>query len=230
MGIDFHILTLFPEMLSPYFEESILGRAKKEGRLRIFLHQLRDYAGDKHHKVDDRPYGGGSGMVMRADVLISAVRGIQAKHQVDKIFLLSPRGPLFSHSKARELSNLSSLLLICGRYEGVDQRAIDLVVDEEISIGDYVITGGELAAQVVVDAVSRLIPGVVGDFRGPLDESHVEGLLEYPQYTRPEVVEGLRVPEVLLTGNHQDISKWRKEESLKVTTKIRSDLLSKKKL
>ena len=225
--MNFHILTLFPDMMKPYFAESILGRAQDKGLIKIFFHQLRDYATDKHRRVDDAPYGGGAGMIFKADVLVKAVREIKKNHPIGRVCLLSPRGKLFSHAVAKNYSKLDSILLVCGRYEGVDQRAIDLAVDEEISIGDYVITGGELAAQIVVDAVARLIPGVVGDEEGPVDESHADGLLEYPQYTRPEEFEGKKVPEVLLKGNHAEIKRWRKEESLKITLKNRPDLLKK---
>src|SRR3990167_1163036 len=225
--MDFHILTLFPDVLKPYFAESILGRAVDSGIIRIFFHQLRDHAADKHHRVDDSPYGGGAGMILKGDVLVAAIRGIKKSHSIDRVCLMSPRGKLFSHQAAKELSGLKSLLLVCGRYEGVDERAIELEVDEEISIGDYVITGGELAAQIVVDAAARLIPGVVGNEEGPISESHADGLLEYPQYTRPVELEGKKIPEVLLSGNHAEIEKWRKEESLRITAKNRPDMLKK---
>ncbi|MDO8520331.1 MAG: tRNA (guanosine(37)-N1)-methyltransferase TrmD, partial [Deltaproteobacteria bacterium] len=195
--MDFHILTLFPDVMKPYFACSILGRALDSGLIRIFYHQLRDYTTDKHHKVDDAPYGGGAGMIFKADVLVPAVRDIRKKHPIDRVILLSPRGKLFSQAVAKEYSSFHSILLICGRYEGVDERAIELAVDCEISIGDYVITGGELAAQIVVDATARLIPGVVGNEAGPLNESHADGFLEYPQYTRPEEFEGKKVQDVL---------------------------------
>ncbi|MBI2339460.1 MAG: tRNA (guanosine(37)-N1)-methyltransferase TrmD [Deltaproteobacteria bacterium] len=225
--MDFHILTLFPESIAPYFTSSILGRAQEKGIVRIFLHQLRGYANDKHHSVDDRPYGFGPGMVLRPDVLVRAVRELKQKEAIERVILLSPRGGLFWQTKAKALSALKSVLLVCGRYEGVDQRAIDLVVDEEISIGDYVLSGGEPAAVVVVDALARLIPGVVGNEQAVVDESHSDGLLEYPHYTRPEEFEGQKVPKVLLSGNHAEIEKWRREESLKITRKNRPDLLKK---
>ncbi|MBI4412310.1 MAG: tRNA (guanosine(37)-N1)-methyltransferase TrmD [Deltaproteobacteria bacterium] len=232
--MNFHLLTLFPEAIKPYFDSSLLGKAQEKGIVKIFLHQLRDYATDKHCSVDDRPYGGGSGMILKPDVVVCAVRDLRQKHKIDRVILLSPRGALFTQAGARELSDIQSVLLICGRYEGVDQRAIDLVVDEELSIGDYVLSGGELAAAVVVDAVARLIPGVLGNEKATLDESHTVGahgcapLLEYPHYTRPEEFEGMKVPEVLLSGNHAEIEKWRREESLKITCKNRPDLLKKK--
>lgn len=212
-----------------YFKESILGRAVKNQVIRIECHQLRDYAKDKHHSVDDRPYGGGSGMVLKPDVVVEAIRDLKKRYQIDHVVALSPRGLLFNHSEAKRLTQFKSVLFLCGRYEGIDQRALDLVVDEEISIGDYVLTGGELAAQVVVDAVSRLVPGVVGNEEGIQEESHSNGLLEYPHYTRPEQFEGLKAPDVLLSGNHEEIRKWKQQQSLEITKKNRPDLLNKKK-
>lgn len=222
--MHFHILTLFPEVLEPYFRESILGIAQEKGLISVCCHDLRSYAKDKHHKVDDAPYGGGAGMVFKPDVLVGAVRDLKKKYGIDLVILTSPRGELFRQETARSLTRFRNILLICGRYEGVDERAIDLVVDREISIGDYVISGGELAAAVIVEAVSRLVCGVVGNEEGPVDESHTAGLLEYPHYTRPQVFEGRPVPDVLLSGNHAEIEKWRREESLKITKKNRPDL------
>lgn len=225
--MDFHILTLFPQMVDPYFNESILGRARKEGLVQIFCHPLRDYAKDRHRSVDDAPYGGGAGMVFKPDVVVEAVRDLKTKHKISKVCLLSPRGRVFTQKFAKELANEKSLLLICGRYEGVDERAIHLVADEEISIGDYVITGGELAAQLVVDAVSRFIPGVVGNEESLKKESHGEGLLEAPHYTRPPEYAGFKVPDVLLSGNHQQIEAWREQESIRSTFLKRPDLIEK---
>lgn len=226
--MHFHILTLFPDIFSSYFDESILGKAQEKGVLQIFCHNLRGYATNKHKSVDDRPYGGGSGMVLMPDVVVPAVRDLRAKHNIEKVILLSPRGAPFIQATAQKLSQVSSFLLICGRYEGVDQRIIDLVVDEEISIGDYVLTGGELAAAVVVDAVSRLVPGVLGNEEATTEESFSEDLLEYPHYTRPVEFEGKKVPDVLLSGNHKDIADWRKEEALRLTEKRRPDLLKRR--
>lgn len=230
--MHFHVLTLFPDLFGPYFSTSILGRAIKKGLIQISCYSLRDYATDRSRSVDDRPYGGGSGMIFLPEVVVSAVREIKKKAPIARVILMSPRGRLFSDEGARELMSLgkspaSAILLICGRYEGVDQRAIDLVVDEEISVGDYVLTGGELPAMVIMDAVSRLIPGVVGNREGPEKESHRVGLLEHPHYTRPQVFEGISVPEVLLSGNHKEIDQWRRDKSLEVTKKNRPDIIKK---
>lgn len=224
--MNFHVLTLFPELFPPYLEAGVIGRAVGKGMMKVHFHQLRDYATDKHHSVDDRPYGGGSGMVLRADVVVRAVEAIRSQNRIDRVILLSPRGRLFSDVCARQLTD-QNILLICGRYEGVDQRAIDKVVDEELSIGDYVLTGGELPALVVMDAIARFVPGVVGNEAGPLDESHAAGILEYPHYTRPEVYGEMSVPPMLLSGDHQAIEKWRREQALLITQKNRPDLLKK---
>lgn len=228
-NIEFHILTLFPDAIIPYGQQSILKRAVERGLINLHFHQLRDYAHDKHARVDDRPYGGGAGMVMKVDVLANAVRAIKQLYPIDRVVLLSPRGRLFDQQIAQDLTQVKSLLLVCGRYEGVDERAIELVVDWELSIGDYVLSGGELPAMIVVEAVARLLPGVVGDARSPMDESHTAGLLEYPHYTRPEVFEAKAVPAVLLSGDHAAIEKWRHEKSLQITQKNRPDLLLRKK-
>lgn len=229
MSIHIHILTIFPEMTAPYFTQSILGKACERGVVAVSVHDLREYALNKHQSVDDRPYGGGAGMVFRPEVVVEAIRALRQKFSIEEVILLSPRGQVFSHPTALELSSRKSFMLVCGRYEGIDQRAIDLEIDREISIGDYVLTGGELGAMVISDAVLRLIPGVVGDEESPLSESHADGLLEYPHYTRPPVFEGLAVPEVLLSGDHAKIAQWRKEQSLIITEKNRPDLLEKKK-
>lgn len=223
--MQFHILTLFPEVLSPYFSASILGRAQKTGVIQIHLHQLRNYAHNKHNSVDDRPYGGGPGMLLRPEVVVEAVEDLKKKFPIDRVFLTSPRGRVLTQSMAQEVATLSSILLICGRYEGVDQRAIDLVVDEEISIGDYVLTGGELASAVIVDAIARLIPKVVGDEEGPQQDSHSCGLLEQAQYTRPEIFRDLSVPPVLLSGDHAQIKAWKEEERQRTTQCQRPDLI-----
>lgn len=231
--MEFHVLTIFPKMFEGYLRESLIGKARDKGILNFFIHDLRDYALNKNRSVDDSPYGGGSGMVMKADVVVPAVRELKNKFAIEKVFYLSPRGKVLTHSLAQELSGLKNILLLCGRYEGIDQRALDLVVDEEISIGDYVLSGGELAAQVVIDTVVRFIPGVIGNRESLLEESHAVGaqqaapLLEYPHYTRPDNYEGLAVPEVLLSGNHEAIKKWRLAESVAITKKRRPDLIRK---
>ena len=227
-NMNFHFLTLFPDLIKPYLAGSLLGKAKEKGLLHFYFHQLRDYASAPHFKVDDKPFGGGAGMVMKVDVLEKAVLDIKKNHQIDFVCYPSPRGRLFSNTMARQWSQeKKSILFICGRYEGLDQRAIDLCVDEEISIGDYVLSGGELASLVMLEATSRFIPGVLGDEESVLCETHSNGLLEYPQYTRPAEYKGHNVPEVLVSGNHGLIEEWRKKESLKITEQRRPDLMKK---
>lgn len=220
MRVD--IVTIFPEMFKGPFEESILKRAQEKGLVEIKIHDLRDWATDAHKTVDDRPYGGGAGMVMRVDVIARAIT--QLKTQNSKIILLTPQGQKFNQAKAQELAKQEHLILIAGHYEGVDERVRSLV-DEEISIGDYVLTGGELPAMVVVDAVVRLIPGVLGKEESLSEESFNQDLLEYPQYTRPEEFKGTKAPEVLLSGNHAEIAKWRQGQSVKRTRARRPDLI-----
>lgn len=223
MRID--ILTLFPEMLAPALDHSIIGRARKKGLLQVCCHQLRDFAQDRGGRVDDTVFGGGKGMLLAA---VPLARGIDALAEhlgfLPHILYMSPRGPVFTQEKARRLAQLPGLLLLCGHYEGVDQRLLDEYQAEEISIGDYVLTGGELPAAILTDAVSRMLPGVLSDQACFTEESHFSGLLEYPQYTRPEVWRGRPVPPVLLSGHHGNIAKWRREESLSVTKKNRPDL------
>lgn len=223
MRID--ILTLFPEMLAPALDHSIIGRARKKGLLQVCCHQLRDFAQDRGGRVDDTVFGGGKGMLLAAEPL---ARGIDALAEhlgfLPHILYMSPRGPVLTQEKARRLAELPGLLLLCGHYEGVDQRLLDEYQAEEISIGDYVLTGGELPAAILTDAVSRMLPGVLSDQACFTEESHFSGLLEYPQYTRPEVWRGRPVPPVLLSGHHGNIAKWRREESLSVTKKNRPDL------
>ncbi len=219
------ILTLFPEMFS-YFDYSILGRARKSGALEVECINIRDYTLDKHRRCDDAPFGGGAGMVMNAQPVCDAIRAAK-KDFPAKCIHLSPRGKTFTQKIAQQLAQEENLILFCSRYEGVDQRALDLCVDDEISIGDYVLTGGELAAMVVVDAVSRLQEGVLGCEESALEESFSDGLLEYPQYTRPAVYEGIAVPEVLLSGHAANIAKWRAEKSREITLARRPDLLQK---
>jgi tRNA (guanine37-N1)-methyltransferase len=230
MRID--ILTIFPSMFAAVLSESILKRAQNAGRADIRIHDIRDFTQDKHRKVDDRPYGGGSGMVMAAQPIFSCVEAILKKERSAKtkrrIVLLSPRGKKFDQARAKRLAVQKHLILICGRYEGVDERVAQYLADEEISIGDYVLTGGELPAMVVVDAVVRLIPGVLGNDASAESESFEKNLLEYPQYTRPAVFKGKKVPSVLLSGDYQRIAGWRKIESFKVTKKRRPELLEDK--
>ncbi|HET90674.1 MAG TPA: tRNA (guanosine(37)-N1)-methyltransferase TrmD [Chloroflexi bacterium] len=223
--MHFDILTLFPSMFQGPLEESILKRAQESGRLSITLHNIRDYASDKHHITDDAPYGGGGGMVMKPEPIFAAVEAIVGQDTSVPRILVSPQGRLFSQAIASELAHFPSLLLICGRYEGVDERVRQHLVTDEISIGDYVLTGGELAAMVVLDAVTRLLPGVLGDPGAVLHDSHAQGLLEGPHYTRPADFRGWRVPEVLLSGDHAAIARWRREQALRRTRERRPDLL-----
>ena len=223
MQID--ILTLFPEMFEGPFNAGIIKRAIERGILDISLHNIRDYTHDKHHTVDDYPYGGGAGMVLKPEPIFEAVESIKPDSGGVPVILLTPQGRLFSHQVARGLSEYSRLILICGRYEGVDERVRSYLVTDEISIGDYVLSGGELAAMVVTEAAVRLLPGVLGSEVSPLDDSHVAGLLEYPQYTRPAVYRGWSVPEILLSGNHAQIGKWRHEQAILRTLERRPELL-----
>ena len=221
--MKFDILTLFPEMFEP-IKQSIIGRATKENIIEINLVNIRDFSKDKHKKVDDTPYGGGAGMLMRADVVYDCYSSV--KSEESKVIYLSPKGNRLNQAKVEELAKEEHIIVLCGHYEGIDQRVIDKIVDEEISIGDYVLTGGELPAMVLVESVSRYVDGVLAqDSR--LEESFSNGLLEYPQYTRPEVFDGMEVPEVLKSGHHQNIDKWRREQSLKVTFEKRPELLEK---
>ncbi len=208
--------------------ESIIGRARMAGLIRLYCHQIRDYTLDKHHRVDDSPYGGGKGMVMQAEPIYRCYQAVCAElDEKPYVIYMSPKGNVFSQKKAAELSEKKNIFVICGHYEGVDQRIIDKIVDEEISIGDYVLTGGELPAMVICDAAARLVPGVLAADECFMDESHYSGLLEYPHYTRPEVWEGMEVPPVLLTGHHKNIAAWRHEQALKITAERRPDMLEK---
>lgn len=229
MRID--ILTIFPQMFQGPFQESLLRRAIEKGLVTINLVDIRAYSTDKHRTVDDYPYGGGPGMVMRPEPIFAACESLGPLEEPHRIILLSPSGQLFNQAKARELAGLKHLVLICGRYEGVDERVSLYLADEELSIGDYVLSGGELAAMVVVDAVVRLLPGVVGDAASLFEESFGENLLlEYPQFTRPREFRGYRVPEVLLSGHHEEIRRWRRKEALRRTLHRRPDLLARGRL
>ena len=221
------ILTLFPEMFDSPFGTGIFKRAVDRKLVSVNIHNIRDYTHDKHHTVDDYPYGGGAGMVLKPEPIFEAIESIKPESGEVPIILLTPQGRLFSQQIALELSKHSRLILICGRYEGVDERVHSYLVTDEISIGDYVLSGGELAAMVVVEAVVRLLPGVLGSEVSPLDDSHVAGLLEYPQYTRPAMYRGWSVPEVLLSGNHAQIGKWRHEQAVRRTLERRPELLDK---
>lgn len=226
MRID--IATLFPEMCEAVLGESIVGRARKAGKIDIHCHQIRDYSTDKHRRVDDTPYGGGMGMVMQAEPIYRCFLAVTANfEQKPHTIYMSPKGKVFTQQRAVDLSKMSNLFIICGHYEGVDQRVIDKIVDEEISIGDYVLTGGELPAMAVTDAVARMCDGVLASEECFREESHFSGLLEYPHYTRPEVWEGERVPEVLLTGHHKNIEEFRHSEAVKITQERRPDLFTK---
>ena len=218
------ILTLFPEMCEAFVNESIIGRAVKGGKVDIECINIRDYANNKHNKVDDTPYGGGMGMIMAAEPIYNAYKSISQENKSHLVYL-SPKGVTFTQKKAIDLSKKEHLVLLCGHYEGIDERVIEEIVDEEISIGDYVLTGGELPALVVADAVCRMLPGVLSDDVCFTEESHFAGLLEYPQYTKPAVWMGREVPEVLLSGHHANINKWRREKSIEVTLNRRPDIL-----
>lgn len=227
----FEVLTLFPEMLEGFFKNSILGRAAAQGYIEINCTNIRNYTKDKHRKVDDTPYGGGYGMIMACQPVVDCIRAVKAKlpdsgsKEKTRVIYMSPQGRLFDQQKAQELAKYDNLILLCGHYEGIDERIIELEVDEELSVGDYVLTGGELPAAIVVDTVARLIDGVLPSPLCYEDESLQGGLLEHPQYTRPRVFEGLEVPEVLINGNHAKQEQWKKEQALKRTKEKRPDLL-----
>lgn len=239
-ALIFEVFTLFPDVFEPYLETSILQRARQRGLVEVQLHNIRDWTSDRHHITDDEPYGGGGGMVMKPEPIFAAVESVLGAPPACPVMLLSPQGRLFNQKVAFELAfgafagapqenpeplSTRRIGLICGRYEGVDERVRQHLATDEISIGDYVITGGELAALIVIDAVSRLIPGVLGDPEGAQDDSHASGLLEYPHYTRPPSFRGWSVPEILLSGDHGKIARWRREQSLLRTLQRRPDLL-----
>ena len=224
MRID--VVTIFPEALEPFLRASLLGKAVERGLLTTTVHNLRNYTSDPHRKVDDEPYGGGPGMVMTAQPFFSAVEALAPDREPDapRVVLMSPQGRRFDQAHARELASLEWIVLLCGRYEGVDERVAEHLADEELSIGDYVLAGGEVAALVVIDAVARLVPGVVGDPESVARDSFEDGLLDHPHYTRPALFEGHEVPEVLLSGDHAAIERWRREEAAKRTRLRRPDL------
>lgn len=227
MKID--ILTLFPEMCESVLSESIIGRAREAGYVEINCHNIRDFTEDKHNRVDDAPYGGGTGMIMQAQPIYDCYMALTKNGEIPyHLVYMSPQGKTLTQEKVRELAQMDNLALLCGHYEGVDERVIEEIVDEEISIGDYVLTGGELPAMVVCDSVCRMLPGVLKNEDAYTRESHFDGLLEYPQYTRPAVWRGREVPEVLLSGHHANIEKWQEEESYKRTVEKRPDMLEKK--
>ncbi len=223
----FDVFSLFPEVFGPYLDSSILQRARQRGLVEVNLHNIRDWTSDRHHVTDDEPYGGGGGMVMKPEPIFTAIEGVLGAPPPCPVILLTPQGRLFTQEVALQLSRLPRLALLCGRYEGVDERVRQGIVSDELSIGDYVLTGGELPALAVIDAIARLLPGVLGDPGGALDDSHASGLLEYPHYTRPPEFRGWRVPEALLSGDHARIARWRREQALLRTLLRRPDMLEK---
>ena len=231
--MQFEVFTVLPEVFSAYLDSSILKRAADRGLISVRVHNIREYTHDKHHTTDDTPYGGGGGMVMKPEPIFEAVESVmgytadQAQPGPDPVILLSPQGRVFTQRVAEELSRHSRIALICGRYEGVDERVREHLVTDEISVGDYVLTGGELPALTIIDAVTRLIPGVLGDPTGAEDDSHSMGLLEYPHYTKPAEFRGWKIPDVLASGDHGKIDKWRREQALIRTLAQRPDLLEK---
>lgn len=229
--MTFDIMTLFPELVQYVLGESIIGRAQKSGAITVNCHNIRDYSEDKHRRVDDTPYGGGKGMLMAAPPIYNCYKHIidndDGNNPSTRVVFMSPSGSLLNQRKAEELAHYDRVIVLCGHYEGVDRRIIDEIVDEEISIGDYVLTGGEIPACILVDSVARLVDGVLSDPECYENESISSGMVEYPQYTRPYEFHGVKVPDVLISGHHENIDKWRREEALKLTLKNRPDILEK---
>ncbi|AUA36494.1 tRNA (guanine-N(1)-)-methyltransferase (M1G-methyltransferase) (tRNA [GM37] methyltransferase) [Clostridioides difficile] len=225
----FHIMTLFPEIFNSYMDESIMKRAVEKGIIEVYIYNIRDFSNNKHKKVDDYPFGGGVGMVMTPQPIYDTYKHIITTHNISNpsVIYLTPKGKVYNQSIAKQMSLKEDIILLCGHYEGVDERIIDLIVTDEISIGDYVLTGGELPALIMIDSISRLIPGVLNQEESFEEESFKDNLLEYPHYTRPRDFEGLKVPEVLLSGNHKKIDEWRREESIRITKERRFDLYKK---
>jgi tRNA (guanine37-N1)-methyltransferase len=223
----FDVFSLFPQVIEPYLQASILQKAQQNKLIEIKIHNIRDWTTDKHHVTDDTPYGGGGGMVMKAPPIFDAVEGVLGQPLQCPLIMMTPQGRPFTAEVAMELAQQTHLGILCGRYEGIDERVREHLVTDQISIGDYVLTGGELPALILIDAISRFIPGVLGDPEGAMDDSFASGLLEYPHYTKPEEFRGWHVPEVLLSGNHAEINKWRHEQSILRTLKQRPDLLTK---
>ncbi|MDM0384038.1 tRNA (guanosine(37)-N1)-methyltransferase TrmD [Clostridioides difficile] len=225
----FHIMTLFPEIFNSYMDESIMKRAVEKGIIEVHIYNIRDFSNNKHKKVDDYPFGGGAGMVMTPQPIYDTYKHIITTHNINNpsVIYLTPKGKVYNQSMAKQMSLKEDIILLCGHYEGIDERIIDLIVTDEISIGDYVLTGGELPALIMIDSISRLIPGVLNREESFEEESFKDNLLEYPHYTRPRDFEGLKVPEVLLSGNHKKIDEWRREESIRITKERRFDLYKK---
>jgi len=223
--MEFNLITIFPEMFKSPLNESLIKKAQDKGLISVSIYDLRNFASGKHGVTDDYPYGGGGGMIMKPEPIIRTLKEIKNKSRDAKVILLSPQGEMMTQSMLKKLASEKSLIIICGRYEGVDERIRNHYIDQEISIGDYVLTGGELPAMVLIDAVSRLIPGVVGNENSIKNDSFYSYLLDFPQYTRPDEIDGKRIPEVLLSGNHEQIRIWRRKEALKRTLKRRPDLL-----
>jgi tRNA (guanine37-N1)-methyltransferase len=228
--MQFEVFTLLPEVFPPYLESSILQRARQRGLIDVRVHNIRDYTHDRHHTTDDTPYGGGGGMVMKPEPVFEAVESVLGVPPPVPVILLTPQGRVFTQRIAQDLARHERIALLCGRYEGVDERIREHLVTDELSVGDYVLTGGELPALLVIDAVSRLLPGVLGDPTGAEDDSHSMGLLEYPHYTKPPEFRGWKVPEILLSGDHRKIEKWRREQALQRTLKKRPDMIEKAEL
>ena len=224
----FDVFSLFPQVIQPYIDSSMLQRARENQLIEVNLHNIRDWTTDKHHVTDEMPYGGGGGMVMKAPPIFEAVESVLGAPPVCPLILMTPQGRPFSTAIAKELAALPHIAILCGRYEGIDERVREHLVTDQISVGDYVLTGGELPAMIIIDAVSRFLPGVLGDPTGAEDDSFSNGLLEYPHYTRPEVFREWGVPPVLLSGNHAEIARWRREQSILRTMKNRPDLLKDK--